>query len=177
METASVAAREYMTCAESAKMLRKALAARFPGVKFSVRSKTYSGGASINVSWTGGPCGREVERITCRYEGADFDGMIDLKTSKDALLSLPDGSLKRVRFGSDYIFCQREDGFEFAKVASAIAAETLAKADWQENWQWQQDCDRIGSKVAHNTDILPGETHDTAARRGVSAYWAGTLEP
>lgn len=36
----------YQSCAETAKLLRQALKESFPGVKFSVRSSTYAGGAS-----------------------------------------------------------------------------------------------------------------------------------
>ena len=41
---------KYFTCAETAKLIRQSLKEAFPGVKFSVRSSTYSGGASIDVS-------------------------------------------------------------------------------------------------------------------------------
>ena len=39
----------YLTCAETAKLARAALKQAFPGVRFSVRSDTYAGGASIHV--------------------------------------------------------------------------------------------------------------------------------
>ena len=42
---------KYLSCAETAKLVRTALKKNFPGVKFSVRSSVYSGGASIDVSW------------------------------------------------------------------------------------------------------------------------------
>lgn len=42
----------YLTVAEVAKLVRRSLNEAFPGVKFSVRSKSYSGGASIRVKWT-----------------------------------------------------------------------------------------------------------------------------
>jgi len=71
---------EYLTCAETARLLRQALRAAFPDVRFRVRSKTYSGGASITVSWIDGPVPAAVERIARRFEGAEFDGMHDLKT-------------------------------------------------------------------------------------------------
>ena len=40
----------YLTCAETAKLVRKALKEAFPDVKFSVRSNVYSGGASLSVN-------------------------------------------------------------------------------------------------------------------------------
>jgi len=70
----------YVSVAETAKLVRAALKAAFPGITFSVRSKSYSMGASISVRWTDGPTEKDVERITGEYRGATFDGMIDLKS-------------------------------------------------------------------------------------------------
>ena len=91
--------KDYLSCAETAKLVRVALKEKFPGVKFSVRSSTYSGGASIRVGWVDGPTAKDVESVTRRYTGGivtargqpDFDGMIDLKTYNDSWLS-PDGT-------------------------------------------------------------------------------------
>ena len=48
----------YLRCAETAKLLlRAALKEAFPEVAFSVRSRTYAGGASIDVTWRDGPTG------------------------------------------------------------------------------------------------------------------------
>lgn len=82
---------ERLTCAETAKLVRAALKKKFPGTKFSVRSDTYSMGASIDISWMLGPTTEEVNKVTGVYEGASFDGMNDLKSHQDAWL-LPDGS-------------------------------------------------------------------------------------
>lgn len=48
--------RKYLSCAETAKLLRQALKESFPGVKFSVRSSVYSGGANT-VGTPGSPGG------------------------------------------------------------------------------------------------------------------------
>jgi len=82
---------KYLSCAETAKLVRTALKKNFPGVKFSVRSSVYSGGASIDVSWVLGPTTKEVDSIAGQYESADFDGSIDMETRYDHWL-LPDGS-------------------------------------------------------------------------------------
>ena len=123
---------EYISCADTAKLVRNELKRQWPAVKFSVRSKTYSGGASIDISWLDGPREPLVEPTAKRFEGADFDGMIDLKTSNEHWLA-PDGTVtlalangtegsrgvlprveppkpivaKRVQFMADYIFCNR----------------------------------------------------------------------
>jgi hypothetical protein len=83
---------KYLSCAETAKLVRTALKKNFPGVKFSVRSSVYSGGASIDVSWVLGPTAKEVDAVAGQYESADFDGSIDMETRYDHWL-LPDGSV------------------------------------------------------------------------------------
>lgn len=124
---------KYLSCAETAKLVRAALKRTFPGVKFSVKSRTYAGGASIDCYWTDGPCARAVEAVTGQFRGANFDGMIDMKTSFDSWLSpdgtaivasdpgtqgssgvlppernwMPDPDAKLVRFGANFIFCTR----------------------------------------------------------------------
>ena len=65
---------KYLTCAETAKLIRKDLKANFPGVKFSVRSRR---GSAINIEYTNGPAEADVKAIARKYEAAGFDGMID----------------------------------------------------------------------------------------------------
>lgn len=93
---------EYVSVAEQAKMIRKALAKAFPETKFYVRSHSYAGGASIDVRYDGtasldvnesgryvrtykpgAPTLEAVKAVTDPYEGGGFDGMIDLAYSID----------------------------------------------------------------------------------------------
>jgi len=124
---------KYLSCAETAKLVRAALHKNFPGVKFTARSDVYSGGASIDVRWVLGPTTKEVDAIAGRYESASFDGSIDMETSYshwlkpdgDATIESgpgtegsmgyipkvepqpqPEGAVK-VHFGAHYVSCQR----------------------------------------------------------------------
>lgn len=92
-----------ISCADTAKLIRQALKEAFKGVKFSVRSSIYSGGASIYVGWTDGPNSAQVEAVAKVFSGAYFDGMQDLKGATYALL---DGQV--VQFGADFVFCDRK---------------------------------------------------------------------
>jgi len=83
--------KRYLSCAETAKLVREAIKKHFPGTKFSVRSDNYAGGASIHVSWALGPTTKEVEVVAKQFEGKDFDGMIDMACHYDHWL-LPDGN-------------------------------------------------------------------------------------
>jgi hypothetical protein len=94
--------KQYLSCADTAKLVRAALKESFPGVKFSVRSSVYSGGASINVGWVDGPNADQVKSIASAFEGSYFDGMTDYKGSNYGSL---DG--QEVRFGADFIFVNR----------------------------------------------------------------------
>lgn len=98
--TATATKTEYLTVVETAKLVRKALKEAFPGQKFSVRSSSYSGGASIRVEYNNAALeSKEVEKVARRFEGAKFDGMIDLKTYHTSIL---DG--RQVHFGADFVF-------------------------------------------------------------------------
>lgn len=124
---------EYLSVAETAKLIRVQLKKHFPVIKFSVKSKSYSMGASITIHWTDGPTTKKVNEVVQFFGGANFDGMIDLKTYVKTWL-LPDGSAaygkshgtegshgvqpaytypapcegaRLVHFGADYIFTNR----------------------------------------------------------------------
>jgi hypothetical protein len=83
---------EYIPVAETAKLIRKVLAKAFPGQKFGVRSKSYSGGASIDISYEGGPAHHLVDAAVEPFRGSDFDGMIDGSSHNKSWLA-PDGSV------------------------------------------------------------------------------------
>jgi hypothetical protein len=94
---------KYLTCAETAALVRQSLKEAFARVKFTVRSKTYSGGASLSIGWTDGPNVAQVEAVVMRFKGSYFDGGIDYKGTVYALL---DGH-QQVRFGADFIHTER----------------------------------------------------------------------
>lgn len=92
----------YIDTADVAKIVRQELKEVFPNQKFSVRIQRYSGGSSIDVSWTDGIPAKEVEGVIGKYEGATFDGMIDLQEMVDV-----DINGVMVHFGSHYIQANR----------------------------------------------------------------------
>ncbi len=63
--------------AEAAKLIRAELKAAFPATKFTVSSKTYSGGNSVDVTWNNGPLVEAVKNIVDKYEQGDFNAMTD----------------------------------------------------------------------------------------------------
>jgi hypothetical protein len=93
----------YVSVADTAKELRKALKAEFPGQKFSVRSHSYAGGASIDVRYVDGPDEGVVKAVADQFSGATFDGMIDLKSYHS---SQHNG--EEVHWGADFVFVNRD---------------------------------------------------------------------
>lgn len=144
----------YLSAADTAKLVRIALKREFPGVKFSVRSDTYAGGASIRIHWTDGPTKPEVEKITRAYAGADFDGSIDLKCYTEHWLlpdgtvtvahaqgtensrgcipevvgDAPDGTAQLVSLGADFVFADRKISPEFEDAVLSLFEEKLGRA-------------------------------------------------
>ncbi len=126
--------KRYLSCAETAKLLRQALKREFPGHRFSVRSHAYAGGASIDVSWTDGPTEAEVNAIAQNFAGGGFDGSIDLayhvttwltedgqarvayspgtEGSRGGIPAYADeppyAKAELVHMDADYVFCQRD---------------------------------------------------------------------
>jgi hypothetical protein len=64
--------------ARAASEIRKELKKQFPGIKFTVRSESYSGGSSIRVRWEDGPTIDSIDKIINKYQYGSFDGMTDM---------------------------------------------------------------------------------------------------
>lgn len=151
---------KYLSCAETAKLIRKALAEAFPGIKFSVRSSVYSGGASIDVRWTDGPNTKQVESVAGVFSGSVFDGMQDLKISTKALV---DG--EQVRFGADFVFCHREHSDAGVQKAIDQFARTYAGNyrgaedqlptvdDWRNGRLWNRIVPNSGAGIEVGSEL------------------------
>lgn len=124
---------KHFTCAETATFIRQALKKAFPAQKFTVRSKVYSGGASITIGWLDGTTEYEVNQVVQRFSGATFDGMIDLKSN----VYYNDENGSNVSYGSDYIFCRREYSKEITlKLAAQVANFEGIDLPEMNKWEW-----------------------------------------
>jgi hypothetical protein len=94
---------KYISVVDTAKLVRAALKESFAGVKFSVKSSSYAGGASITIKYTDGPTSDQVEKVISNFEGSYFDGMQDYKGQNYANLNG-----EKVKFGADFIFVNRK---------------------------------------------------------------------
>ncbi|NIN00470.1 MAG: hypothetical protein GTO24_21030 [candidate division Zixibacteria bacterium] len=109
----------WVPSTEVAKIVRKVLKKEFPETRFSVRTRKYAGGASIDVEWWDGPVQKEVEAkvgYLQAYSHMDITDYVHTKTS------LHEG----VEFssGARYIFCKRKESKAFLE---HVAREVIAK--------------------------------------------------
>jgi hypothetical protein len=127
----------------AAKNIRIELKRAFPSVKFSVRTSSYSGGNSIDVSWTDGPTTQQVEEITGKYKGGSFDGMTDCYEYRNTPFTAVFGD-------SNYVYCRRE--YSDKMLASVIG----------------RVCRRLGGadKVPTVEDFRQGRTWNTFTSGG-----------
>jgi len=177
---------KHLTCAETAKLVRKALKVSFSNVKFSVRSKTYSGGASIDIEWTDGPTTKQVDQVVGIFAGADFDGMVDCKYYSEHWL-MPDGSVsiarsagahgytpeefdapspkaERVSMGADFIFCNRHNTAEFTELVGRDYSQKMG-------WEMPEIYPSGGFKVDY-TKTVPGAKDQPLADWFNRKLWA-----
>jgi hypothetical protein len=77
------------THARAAKMIRAELRAAFPGVTFRVRSDSFAGGNSVDVSWTDGPLTDAVNAIVKKYQYGNFNGMEDIYEYSNSRNDIP----------------------------------------------------------------------------------------
>lgn len=150
----------YLSVTDTAKLVREALKKAYPSVKFSVRSSSYAGGTSIDVSWKDGPREKDVEKVAKAFEGATFDGMIDLKSYHRSMLNG-----QEVYFGADYVSCRREitNIDKLAEEAEALIRRRCAiEQDDRFGGYFVSDQARM---MAREIDFLQGDTMEVAFER------------
>lgn len=75
--------------AACAAAIKAELTGLYPGIKFSVKSSSFSMGDSVNVNWTDGPTSKEVDEIIKKYQYGHFDGMQDIYENSNSRDDIP----------------------------------------------------------------------------------------
>lgn len=149
--------------------MRIELKRAFPGHKFRVISKKYSGGDSVNISWTDGPTQKEVEAITGKYQEGSFNGMEDIYEYNHENL------WTGIYGGAKYVFEQRHFSKEFIE---RIAAQEGTPIVWNtyggydvtgEDWQTQQSRRHWLNKALSETSAY-SQTDKTETTQSAPVY-------
>jgi protein-L-isoaspartate O-methyltransferase len=67
--------------ARAAKNLKTELSRKWPDVRWSVTSESYSMGNSVRIGWTDGPTRDQVREISAKYQYGSYDHQQDMATS------------------------------------------------------------------------------------------------
>lgn len=118
---------ERLDAKTSIALMRKALRAAFPGVKFSVRMSRGTAYGNANVRWTDGPTTAEVQEVTEQFRGEGFDGMTDSTTYTGRTVEYQG---KTWRSGVGLVLVTRDNSPE----AVAGAIEQLKAAGYDEKF-------------------------------------------
>lgn len=154
-ETRDGVTHKWLSCADTAKLVREVLKAKFPATKFSVRSKTYAGGASIDIGYTDGPPAREVEAACDHLRASDFNSMEDLKEYRGGTLFADGQEFEQVHYGADYISAHREFSPEVEDAVKARIVELAGAEVYEHNSRYDVAVDRdTGELIACRGQIV-----------------------
>lgn len=140
---------KYISCVDTAKLIRAVLKESFAGVKFSVTSSQYAGGASINIKYVNGPTQKQVESVISVFEGSYFDGMQDYKGQNYANLNG-----EEVKFGADFVFVNRKLTSDFLTGASVDVFNEYGLDNEVTIYVSNYDQSASISKISDNADSL-----------------------
>ncbi|KKN64667.1 hypothetical protein LCGC14_0489360 [marine sediment metagenome] len=146
---------KYDSLTKGGKNLRRELKDAFPETKFSVRSRSYSGGDSIDINWTDGPTTEVVEKISGKYQQGDFNGMEDIYEYSNSNV-WPD-----VFGGAKYVMTNRSYSNE---------AYLQAVAEVEKEWA-------IKLKVSYtsfNSAYISNEDDKNVDDASNARYWSGS---
>ncbi len=144
---------KYISTTDTAKLIRAELKKAFPGMTFSVRSRKYAGGSSIDVEWDDGPRVKDVDKVVGKFEGSRFDGMQDLKISN------------KNPYLVDYVMTHRQTT-EY--VAMKEEATEIINFDCfiEEGERFGGErVEELAGRVARDIDLYNGETIQAAVER------------
>jgi len=120
--------------------IRKELKAKFPGVKFSVRKRSYD---SVSVNWTDGPTEDQVKEITVKYRDSYFDGMQDMSVSCSSPFNEIYGGVSYVFIDRDYSDTMKRQAIGILRIKydHLLAGEDISVARYNtgELWRIRQD--------------------------------------
>lgn len=120
--------------ARAAANIREELHRAYPGIKFSVKSQSYSGGDSVNVYWVMGPTEKEVDAIISKYKDGYFDGMQDMHIHDN---SVEHAAVDAVLGSVKHVFGHREYTFDAESTVAAYICDQRGITCPEKNKWWE----------------------------------------
>ena len=115
--------------AKTSSVIKKELKNSFHSTKFSVKSDTFAGGDSVNISWTDGPTTDEVENIVKKYQYGNFDGMTDMYNYTNTREDIPQVKYVMTNRRMSEDICKKiiEDLKNYYEACKNITADNLSQ--------------------------------------------------
>jgi len=120
--------------ARAAANIREDLHRAYPGIKFSVKSQSYSGGDSVDVYWVMGPTEKEVDAIISKYKDGYFDGMQDMHIHDN---SVEHAAVDAVLGSVKHVFGHREYTFDAESTVAAYICDQRGITCPEKNKWWE----------------------------------------
>jgi len=99
----------FVTAAETVSLISQALHEEFPATVFAVRLEDpvyrVTDIRGVDVVWVEGPSREEVEDVLEHFQGMTWDPETGILEGRSHLVVDDEGSLTRVFYNVDYIFC------------------------------------------------------------------------
>jgi hypothetical protein len=139
--------------ATAAAQIRAELKSVFPGIKFYVKSASFSGGDSVRIEWLNGPTSKQVNAIVDKYQYGSFNAMEDIYEYDNK-----NTEVEQVK----YVQVQREisqdikDGIRAEyNFADSVAEYFITETVWRE--ACQRAYDALGNQVVEVAEeVAPG---------------------
>ena len=104
----------HFTSNATAALIRRELEKAFPGTAFDIKidvpNPPYNLShhlTAIVVGWTDGPSRDEVEEAVRGFQGLDWNPKTGVLEVIEHLEVTDEGTLQRIEYGVDYVFCDR----------------------------------------------------------------------
>ena len=102
-EEGGVTCRSY-TVAGTAQLIREALKAAFPDVKFRVTSDSFANGSSVDIRYTDGPTRKQVAQVFAPFVSGHYNSAEDMhEYHREPTTVDGTGKLVRMSYGTKYI--------------------------------------------------------------------------
>lgn len=130
--------------AGAAAAIKSELQNKFPGIKFSCTSDSFSMGDSVHISWTDGPTTKDVEEISGKYQYGHFYGMEDIYENTNRRDDIPQAK---------YVIESRKMSDEISQLVTVLKDKFPGMF---ENADYHNTPDRVLYRIFCNTSIPAG---------------------
>jgi hypothetical protein len=159
-------------CVTAAKNIRSELKREFPGITFSVKTRKFSGGNSIDVHWTDGPTTEQVKNIINKYSDGHFDGMTDCYEYKSSPWNETFGASKYIMWNRHYSDAAITSAIRRLCARFGLTAEIPAIEDYKTGNMWRFNQSGIDMQREMHRALERHTYTIGTSQRGISAACA-----